>query len=525
MKVVTAEEMQRIDRITIDDTGIPGEVLMGYAGKSIADYVISSFDSLKKIAVFSGTGNNGGDGFVIAYFLFNRGFEVDIYIAGDIHKISDTSNVYLNVCRKSSIKIILIEDELDKINLECYDLIIDALLGTGFRGSPRGVVKDVIEKVNDSSVEVLSVDLPSGLPSDGEAPRGAVVNADYTVTIGLPKVSLVTHPGIRYTGRLHITDIGFPATLSASPELRIDLLDSDYAKRHINLSLDADSHKGKAGHLLLAGGFDGMEGAIIMSAMSAFETGVGLATLLTTENARKIIAGRIPELITRTLPPFNLQNQPDNILKEITDFFKEDRHYDAMILGPGMGRTGYASVIFNFIIDNIKHSGIKKVLIDGDGLYHLSEYLKTKTLPKNISFVLTPHFSEASRLLEMPVDEIINNRLSSAKELAKRTSSVVLLKGPATIITDGNNTLINSTGNPALGTAGSGDVLSGIIGALFLRNMAVPDSAGIGAYVHGLSGDIYVEENNVQILKATDIINNIRLSLEIIMENDADVNI
>jgi hydroxyethylthiazole kinase-like uncharacterized protein yjeF len=184
-----------------------------------------------------------------------------------------------------------------------------------------------------------------------------------------------------------------------------------------------------------------------------------------------------------------------------------------MIIGPGMGRSENASHIFNSIISELENSGIKKVLIDGDGLYHLSEYLKADRLPKNVSFILTPHFKEASRLLGKPVDVIKKNRLFYAKELAKKTSSIIVLKGPATIITDGTNSLINTTGNPALGTAGSGDVLSGITGALLLKNISPLNAAGIGVYIHGFAGDICVEEHKVPLLKATDIIKHIHSAL------------
>ena len=519
MKVVNAEEMQKIDRITIEEIGMPAEVLMGYAGKAIADYIAGNSGSFNKTAVFCGTGNNGGDGFVTAYFLFNRGFDVDIYVAGDIEKLSGTSSLYFNICRKSNINISIIKDDADRIDFKQYDLIVDALLGTGFEGAPRGIIKDCITNINNSGVKVLSVDLPSGLSSDGVAPEGEAVKAAYTVTIGLPKLSLVTYPGKQYTGELHIADIGFPAALTDSSDLRVELLERDYVKANLNLIKDADSHKGDAGHILLAGGFDGMEGAIIMSAVSAFETGAGLVTLLTTNQARNIIAGQIPELITKTLPSLDLQKTADektqaNIKQDINNFFKDSRRYDALLIGPGMGRSESAFSIFSSIIDGLKESGIKKVLIDGDGLFYLAAYLQRKSLPKGISFILTPHFMEASRLLGKTVDDIKNNRLHYAMELAKKTSAVVVLKGPSTIITDGNNSLINTTGNPALGTAGSGDVLSGITGALLLKDMSMLNAAGIGVYIHGLAGDIRVRECKVPLLKATDIIDYIHDALD-----------
>ena len=519
MKVVTSKEMQEIDRITIEGIGMPAELLMGYAGKAIADYISFNLGSLNRTAVFCGNGNNGGDGLVIAYLLFNKGFNIDIYIAGDIAKLSGTSTLYLNICNKSNINISVIKDTADKIDFNQYDLIVDALLGTGFEGAPRGVIKDCIEKINSSGVKILSVDLPSGLPADGEAPEGEAVKADYTITIGLPKVSLVTYPGKQYTGELYVADIGFPSKLTDSSELHVELIENDYVMANLSLAKDADSHKGDAGHILLAGGFDGMEGAIIMAAVSAFESGAGMATLLTTNQARNIIAGQIPELITRTLPSLDLQKKADetvqaNIRQEINNFFRESRRYDALVIGPGMGRSETAFCIFSSILDGLKESGIKKVIIDGDGLFYLAAYLQKKSLPQGIFFILTPHFMEASRLLGKTVENIKNNRLYYAKELAKKTSAIVVLKGPATIITDGANSLINTTGNPALGTAGSGDVLSGIIGALLLKDMSMLDAAGIGVYIHGLAGDIRVDECKVPLMKATDIIDYIHDALD-----------
>ncbi|MBN2041393.1 MAG: NAD(P)H-hydrate dehydratase [Spirochaetes bacterium] len=504
MKVVTASEIQNIDRETIDNICIPGEVLMGYAGKSISDYIISEFKGVKKTAIFCGTGNNGGDGFVIAYFLSNSGYHVDVFVAGVTEKISDTSRIYYNICRNFNINIIsLTEQNIYEFNFSDYDLIIDAMVGTGFEGIPRGIIKDIIIQINKSSVKVLSVDLPSGLSSDGQAPEGDVINAHTTVTIGLPKISLVTYPGMKYTGNLVIREIGFPAYLSESSDLHVDLIDDVFAGTHLNINRDIDSHKGSVGHLLLIGGFDNMEGAIMMSAMAAFETGVGLATLLTTPKAREIIAGRIPELITGSI---------NSDAENIDLVFKEDRQYNSLVIGPGMGRSEFSKLVFKNIIGKLDKYGIKKVLIDGDGLFHLSEYLKTKSLPQNINFVITPHFGEASGLLNKKSSELAKNRFNSAILLAEKTSAVTLLKGPATIVSDGKYSLINTTGNRAMSTAGSGDVLSGIIGALLLKNNCL-HAAGIGAYIHGLAADMCVKHNDLKILKATDIISYLRPAL------------
>lgn len=516
MKAVTAEEMRRIDAAAIGETGIPGGVLMAFAGKAVAGFVLEKLKGLRRVAVLCGSGNNGGDGFVAAYFLSNYGVDVDVFIVGEKRNVSETSRPYLTICERSHIPVTWIVDEAaHHIEYNRYDLIIDALLGTGFSGTPRGVVAAVINAVNAADAAVLAVDMPSGLPSDGEAPAGAAVRAKYTVTIGLPKISLVVYPGKDYAGEMHVADIGFPRALTESDELRTDVVDAAYVGTRLRTSRGYDTYKGIAGHLLLVGGFDSMEGAILMSAMAAFETGVGLATLITTAGARNVIAGKIPELMCRALACTgdDAHCTEEAVNEELDDFFKGGRRYDAIVIGPGMGRTAVSSIVFNSLIERLPQAGIPRALIDGDGLYLLADYIAAKKLPEGVEWIITPHWGEASRLAQLHVDELKKNRLRSAKQLAQWSGAVALLKGPATIVTDGTWSLINTTGNPALATAGSGDVLSGIIGALLLRGIDALEAAGIGAYLHGRAADMYVEDSQSGVMKATDIVRYIRKAM------------
>lgn len=523
MKAVTADAMRRIDRITIGEIGIPGEVLMGLAGKAVADCVCERYPGAGCVAVFCGTGNNGGDGFVAAYLLSQRGFKTEVYIAGEAAKASATSAVYLKACMACGIPVVELGSSLrpGSIDYSRYGLILDALLGTGFSGKARGVVAECIGAINASGAEVLSIDLPSGLPSDGEVPEGSVVRANRTVTIGLPKLSLVTYPGREYAGALQVADIGFPANLTESDELPDELLDMAFARRRLNERRPADAHKGSVGQILFIGGFDGMEGAIMLSVMAAMETGVGLAVLLTTDGARSVIAGRIPELITRSLSlreGIAGESLRTEIRTALARFFDDGRRYDALVIGPGMGRGVIASELFRLILEGLPDSEIKRVLIDGDGLFHLGEYLKEKPLPAGLSYVITPHFHEAHRLLGVSVEELKRNRMKGARELAAHCGSVALLKGPASIASDGVRSLINTAGNQALATAGSGDVLSGIIGALLLRDISPLEAAGTGAFLHGYSADLCVERSGVGVLKAGDIIGFIRPAMRRIAE-------
>ncbi len=520
MKAVTAHEMRRIDRETIEVMGIPAGVLMALAGGAVADLARAVHrDGI--VAVLCGTGNNGGDGFVAAARLAEEGIAVRLFLAGEADRVSPDSAVYLKLCLNTGIPIVTLAGSgptLD-LDLEGCSLIIDALLGTGFEGAVRSNMAAIIGAINASGLTVIAVDVPSGLPSDGAGPDGPAVRASYTVTMGLPKISLVTWPGREYAGEVRVADIGFPRRLLESGELATDLVDAGYARARLSLERGMDTHKGEAGHLLLVGGFDFMEGAIMLSAMSAFEAGVGLATLLTTETARPIIAGKVPELMTRAIPAF------DGVVgaqKGVRELFSGDRRYDALVLGPGMGRNGLSRAVFGALMDALPESGIRRVLVDGDGLYHLSDHLERSPLPAGIDFVLTPHFGEASRLLGEPVEAIKHSRHAAALRLALRTGAVALLKGPASIATDGKRHLVNTTGTPALGTAGSGDVLSGLTGSLLLRGMAPLDAAGIGAYLHGRAAELAVEASGVMVLKAGDTVSHIRKAMaELFSDNSS----
>ena len=324
--------------------------------------------------------------------------------------------------------------------------------------------------------------------------------------MGLPKISLVTYPCAEYCGNVYAADIGFPVELTESSDFKVSLADELIIK-NLPWGLDTEAYKGQRGHSLIIGGFSGMEGAALLTASALFRTGTGLATLLTDFEARKITAGKIPELMTISFPDIPEKNR----ILELVNVEK----YSSLIIGPGMGRTGYASMIFTIVIDNLPYTKIKKVLIDGDGLYHLSIYLKEKKLPENIQFIITPHFMEASVISGQSLDEIKALRLESCSNIALYSKTVCLLKGPGSIISDGEYSIVNTTGNPALATAGSGDVLSGIIGSFMNMDVPLIEAGAAGMYIHGLCADLYLSGNPQYTMKAGDIIDNIREALKI----------
>ncbi len=521
MKVVSAREMRRIDEATINGFGIPGEVLMAYAGRVVANYIIDEFPGISDIAVVCGSGNNGGDGFVVAYLLFNSGRNVRVYFAGAEEKLSASARIYHSLCRNAGVFIEPFPDEQSENALAGTMLVVDALAGTGFSGIPRGVLAKAISAINRSGAIVLSIDVPSGLPSDGDAPEGEAVFADITVTIGLPKISLVTYPGKRWAGKLVLADIGFPRALTESDSLKAELIDEEYVCSRFPSARDADAHKNSWGHVLFVGGFDGMEGALLLAASAFFETGAGIATALTTPNTRNIVAGKVPELMTASFGPESewnslvekcnhiKNNSCDGLCSEIKkmlgDFFSSKKSFGFAVIGPGMGRSMLSKAVFDVLMESAADFGLSRILIDGDGLYHFAEYLKQKGRPV-VDVLITPHFLEASRICGASVDDIKRNRFAAAPELSHAAGATVLLKGPASIVCDGTCWRINTTGNPALATAGSGDVLCGIVASLASRNLSLLDAAALGAWLHGRAADLYVRKTRKHAMKASDII-------------------
>ena len=514
MKAVSAEQMREIDRIAIEERGIPGEVLMSLAGKEVADHVIRTCPGSRKVAVLAGTGNNGGDGFIAAYWLFNHAQDVDVFLIGAVGKLSSSSSIYYKLCINSGITVNLLNGEDSRLpDFMKYDLILDAMIGTGFTGNPRSPVAEIIAALNSlpeapNGPVIVAVDIPSGLSSEGPVEETGPLIADCTVTMGLPKLSLVTYPGKKYTGDLVVADIGFPRDLTGAGSLCVELIDSGMVVRCIAAPRDPDTYKYAQGHLLLIGGFDGMEGAIMMCAAAAIETGAGLVTCLTTEKARTVIAGRIPELITCALP-----EKEADLSRSIPSLLGTGR-YDALVIGPGMGRTNFASAVFSAVMQNLAAARIPKALIDGDGLNHLSA-MKTSGVPLPAAqILLTPHFSEAGKLLGDDVAVIKKDRINSARRCSREFNAMTLLKGPCSIISDGERCFINTTGGPALATAGSGDVLAGITGSFMLKNISLTEAASCGAYIHGLAADLICGEQIRDNLKATDLISALGKALD-----------
>lgn len=511
--------MRQIDQLAINQWKIPEVLLMGTAGRKVSEKIQEYYPSAKNIAICSGAGNNGGDGLMVAYQLKQWGYNVDLYLLAAPEKFGQTAKTYYDICITDGIKPIILPDFVNSseiFNPLKYDLIVDSLFGTGFKGLPSGLYADIIEKINTKNGSgVISIDMPSGLESDGAAPYGDVVKAERTLTIGLPKLSLVTMPGKNYAGTVDVLDIGFPDSLYNNAEIKAELIDSVYISEIFNLDPDPDSHKGTNGRLVVVGGLAGYEGAALMAARGALECGVGFITLLTEPSARDNIAGNLPELITRD---FKLSDAMLRLKAEtefVSDFHREysafigelsrqfnDYPADVILLGPGLGRTNLSRLMFYATLDYAAHKEIRLV-IDADALFILHEALDSGYKFKN-ECVLTPHLAEGARLLSKEVEVVSNNRIASVKEISEKYESAVILKGPATLIAYNDDLRINTTGNPILASGGSGDVLAGMLSAFLLdKKYSLLEASVLSVYFHGLAADLMLTDYNVRAGMAT----------------------
>jgi len=507
MKVTTAAQMQAIDNFTINKIGIPGVVLMENAGKAVADTVSNYFDEAFRIVILCGKGNNGGDGFVVARHLYNSGFDVRVYIIGEKKNIKGDAKINLDIFEKMSTRIKEITDEKQlknlKMNLLHSDLIIDAIFGTGLDSAVRGIYGKTIELVNECDVPVLSVDLPSGLCADHGKILGDVIDADCTVTFGLPKRCLYLYPAASKVGMLEVADISFPPDLDLIQKIKVEYFS--------NIPLDLylpprprDSHKGTFGHTLILGGSPGKTGAPIMAAEAALTCGAGLVTCGIPESLNPILETQLIEAMSLPLPETKEQTLNKVCIKDIKEFI-EERKITTIAIGPGISTNAETSKL---VIDLVKNIDLPMV-IDADALNVLSKeknlnFLKKVKSPR----ILTPHPGEMARLIKKDVQYVRENPIEAAEEFAKKHNVILVLKGAPTITADPEgNIFINSTGNPGLACGGSGDVLTGMIAALLKQIENPVDAAVIGVYLHGLAADLASVEKGEISLLASDVIN------------------
>ena len=496
MKVVTSEEMRRIDRVTIEQRRVPGLELMNRAGAAVAREALARFEP-DSVAIVTGKGNNAGDGFVVARELMERNLPVTVFMLAPPESLQGDALLAFQRMGKAHV---ILEPSLDLLReeLKRYDLIVDAIFGTGLNGPVRAPWDAAIEVINAAGVNVLAIDSPSGLPADPGVEIGAHIRAAATVTIGLPKVGMLLDPGVRATGEVTVAEIGFDADLLTSEELTINLTTPREAAALLP-DRRAGGHKGTFGNALIFGGSPGMTGAAVLAARAAARSGVGKVYVAYPE-----ALGAIFE--TLLIEPVKLPLGGED------DWFHADQaeaavmaalDMQAVAIGPGLGQHKGTRKFLYELIERVS----APMVIDADGLNLLAAEpgrLERRAGPT----ILTPHPGEAARLLGKTTAKIEANRLEAMAEFAAWYRVTIVLKGAQTIITDsgGIQRSINPTGNSGLAKGGSGDVLTGLLAGLLAQGLGSEEAAKLAVFMHGMAADFAAAKLGVRAMLPSDVI-------------------
>ncbi len=504
MKILTSEQMKNIDRRTIKKYGIPGVVLMENAGLQAAMYVIDSVKDIhrKEILILCGPGNNGGDGFVIARHFFNQGLLPHTILIGDRKKVKGDALINLKIARNMGIEIDEVKTERSWLkyheHLAHTDLIIDALLGTGLEGIPRGIYKKVISDMNQSGAEIIAIDIPSGLSGSLCKVEGEAVRADRTITFCCPKIAHIFPPSEEYVGNLKIADISVPEEAIQEEKAWLNLVEEDLARSLIP-SRKRDAHKGDFGHILAICGSIGKSGAAALVAESALKTGAGLVTVATGSSAQKLLAAQCSEMMTEPL----LETETGSISKKALLRLKElSRGKELLVIGPGITTHPDTSSAMRILLKETQ----MPALVDADGLNAFEGYSK-ELYGKHRELVVTPHPGEMGRIIGQPAKFVQENRSEVCRNFATTHHCYVVLKGYKTLISDPlGNVYVNPTGNPGLATAGAGDILTGMIAGFLVQKTGILNALILAVYLHGLAADIAAAELGEIPLMARDVI-------------------
>jgi len=504
MKVLNSKQMKEIDRTAIEEMGILGPILMENAGLQIFNKLREKFPEVRKekVVIVAGRGNNGGDGFVVARHLFNQGADLYVLLLASKREVKGDAAVNLSIADKIGINISEVctfkDWNAQKEKIFHSSVLVDAIFGTGLTKPAQGLYATVIKDINKSKAYKISVDIPSGLSSDTFQVIGPCVNADLTVTLAAPKIAHIFPPAEECIGELVVADISIPGFLFDNENLKLELVEEEtvlpYFKRR-----KKDAHKGTYGHLFILSGSLGKTGAAVMAGKAALKMGAGLVTVGTPESCLPVVARSSVELMTEPLPETSEKTFSSDALKKVLSLLEGK---DALLIGPGISTHKSTA---EFVLSLIPKINVPAV-VDADALNILAskpEILKSLRQPT----VLTPHPGEFARLLNLSTKEVVEGKLELVPQFAEKYGVYLVLKSYRTLIaTPDGRVYVNPTGNPGMATAGSGDVLSGMIASMIIQEKNILESILAAVYIHGLSGDIGVEKLGEKSLTAGDII-------------------
>ena len=476
MWIADAARCREIDREAIEEYGLTTETLVERAGEAVFRRLNDRFQEPMRITVVGGKGNNGADGYVAARLAAEHGYEVKILVAANYEDLNPVARASLDRARPLCPSVSFLHDAGFALELEAIDdgdAVIDAVMGTGFTGELDWQLKPVLKAINDSGIWVLSVDIPSGLNSDtGEADETGV-EADCTVTFGLPKLAFFDGDGPKHVGAWTVSDPGFPREL-LDRETGAFFVDEDWLRPQLS-TRTSYSHKGDHGSVLVVAGSEGMPGAAVLAARGALRGGAGLVTVAAPPSVCQVLANHLPEVI---LLPLGGSGEP-----AAETIRSRGREYTVGVFGPGMGTRDEAESL----LASIWSWWDLPAVIDADAINLVARGLELPKGPR----ILTPHPGEMGRLLGKPAQSINANRFESARHAANQYGGTVVLKGQYSLIAEAESPVaVNSTGNAGMATGGMGDVLSGVIASLVGQGISPLLASVAGVYLHGAAADL-----------------------------------
>ena len=505
MKVSRVAQMRSLDRYAIEKLAIPEEILMENAGEASYFVIMDKFGvAYKKFVIICGIGNNGGDGFVIARKIHSNGGDVKVFILGDVNKYKGAAKKNFDIISGLQIEIRHVEsvDSIKSDVLHC-NAIVDAIFGTGLTRNVEGLYRDVVRLINKSRKKVFSVDIPSGINGDTGEIMGSAVKANYTVTFGLPKIGNMLFPGHEHCGKLYVSHISFPPSLYNQDSIKVEI--NNYIKLPPK---DKIAHKGDFGDVLFIAGASSYFGAPYFSALSFLKTGGGYSRLAAPISLTPFIANKGSEIV------FIPQKETDSgsiSLKNKDALLELSDKMDMVVIGPGLSLNEETQRLTRELVKNIE----KPLLIDGDGITAVSKDLDTLKQRKAPT-LLTPHMGEMSRIVKMSVSDLYKNKIDILQSTSKELNSIIVLKGAHSLIGyPDEKVYINMSGNPGMASAGSGDVLTGTIAAMFGLGLSIEDAARKGVFIHGFSGDLAAKDLGEDGITAQDILDYLPLAMKI----------
>lgn len=527
-RILTGQGMKSVDNYTIQKVGIPSMVLMERAALGVSELIKNKINKSQRVLCICGTGNNGADAVAVARQLVCDDYKADVVIVGDDKRCSEEFGHQRDIAMSCKVKFLdaVTSECCDAYNYLCkaineeYDIIVDGIFGIGLSRDIEGVIKDVIYKVNESKMlrkeknelKVVAVDIPSGLNSSTGEVMGIASDADVTVTFGSKKAGMYLYKGKDVCGQVVVIDIGFPKHAYEEALIGMqsyNVIETDDLVRH--LARRAHSNKGTYGKVLIIAGSSGMYGAAYLAAKAAFRVGVGLVKIITHSKNRELIYTMLPEAMVDSY-------ENENEISEL-ELEKSIKWADSVLIGPGMGDSDMAKRLV-YSAMKLAKSYDKYLVIDADGLNIISNDVSLKELFYKKT-IITPHIGEASRLMNIEIGQIARNIVKAADDFASTYNVNVVLKDSTSVILGiesfddkcNNRAYVNTTGNAGMATAGSGDVLAGIVAGIVaggldgsIAETDLTQAIAIAVYIHGMAGDMAAKEKGQSSMLATDIL-------------------